>query len=169
MPKGQKPKPSVIKIAEGNRSKVALDKLGHDIKGKGHPRLPDHLSSAERRLFLDVLDALPVTLLSRADEAVLERFAVNYARWREVQRVIVKSGLLVQSPNGPIRNPLLVVQDKAERAMHAAGEVLGLSPVARARLASPENSGDEDPMELLLGPDGDPAGAWATRPPNKRH
>ena len=167
MPKGQKPKPSVIKIAEGNRSKVATDKLGHDLQAKGFPRLPEHLSSAEKRIWLDVIGALPVSLLSRADENVLERFAVNYARWRDIQKTIVKSGLLIGSPQGPIRNPLLVVQDKSERAMHAAGEVLGLSPVSRARLANPQNTGEEDPMSLLLGEDGDPSGAWATPPKGK--
>ena len=132
-------------------------------------RLPEHLSAPERRLWLDVLAALPRGLLSLADEQAMERFAVAYARWRDIQRMIAKSGFLVQSPQGPIRNPLLLVQKEAERGMHLAGEVLGLSPVARARLASKDNTGEEDPMALLLGMDGDPNGAWATPPKAERH
>ncbi|MGC4026245.1 MAG: phage terminase small subunit P27 family [Mesorhizobium sp.] len=160
--KGRPPKPSTIKIAEGNRRKIRADNIRQDIKGNGFPRLPKHLSSDEQCLWLDVIDALPVNLLSRADEAVLERFAVNWARWRTVQNTIVKTGLLVNSPQGPVRNPLLIVQEKAAREMHAAGEVIGLSPVARARLASTDQDGEEDPMALLLGMDGDPNGAWST-------
>ena len=41
--------------------------------------------------------------------------------------------------------------------MHLAGSDIGLSPAARARLTNVENALD-DPMELLLGMDGDPAG-----------
>jgi P27 family predicted phage terminase small subunit len=165
--KGRKPKPSVIKQMEGNRSKIARADMAHDLDAPGKPRLPDHLTAAERQIWLDVVAALPPSLLRLADESILERFAVSYARWRDIQRIIVKSGLLVQSPQGPIRNPLLVVQKEAARDMHLAGEVMGLSPVARARLASKDNDGDEDPMALLLGMDGDPAGAWATPPRRK--
>ena len=40
------------------------------------------------------------------------------------------------------------------------GNELGLSPAARARL-SVEPEKPQDPMELLLGDDMDPAGAWS--------
>lgn len=159
MPKGQKPKPTQIKIAEGNRSKVAKDQLRPDTPGLGRPRVPMHLSAEERRLWADVVRSLPPTLLTMADEAVLERFAIYWARFREAGKMIAKTGLMVQSPNGPIRNPLLVVQNACSKEMHAAGSEIGLSPVARARMAG-AGSEEDDPMELLLG--GDDDGAWMT-------
>lgn len=161
MPKGQKPKPSQIKILEGNRSKVAVANLGPDLRGISSPRVPLHLSADERKLWADVVASLPVGLLSRADETILERFAVAWARFREAGRLIAKSGLLVQSPQGPIRNPLLVVQNACAKELHAAGSDLGLSPVARARMSQIGSEGD-DPMALLLGMEGDADGAWAT-------
>lgn len=209
--KGRRPKPTAIKLAEGNRRKVATAKLTNDVKGKGAPRVPDYLSPDEARIYRDVLAALPAGLLTRADESVIERYAVAYARWREVQRLLCEfdinsayrkknlpgrpgaqdgqpddsgapdddrgvsaaiaavSRYLVLTPQGLVRNPLLAIQDKAERAMHVAGEAIGLSPVARARLASPDNTGDDDPMALLLGMDGAPDGAWQTEPKGKGH
>ena len=161
--KGRPKKPSAIKIAEGNRMKVAKAQLKPDPRGIGRPQLPLHLTEVERRLWSDVVASLPIMLLSRADEAVLERMAVAWAEFREVQETIRKTGKLVQSPQGPARNPLLIVREKAAREMHLAGEVLGLSPVARARLTDIETA-EDDPMELLLGMDGDPAGAWSTLP-----
>jgi P27 family predicted phage terminase small subunit len=166
MPKGEIPKPSAIKIAEGNRRKVAKAQLKEDPRGKGRPELPPNLSALETQLWLNVVDSLPDGLLSRADEGALESFAREWATYREADEKIKKSGLLVQSPQGPIRNPLLVVRNYAVRNMISLGGVLGLSPVARARLAAP-GAGAEDPMELLLGMDGDPAGAWSTLPRTK--
>lgn len=159
--KGRPPKPSTVKAAEGNRGKYGKDRIKTDPSGIGTPQIPAHLTEVEQRLWAMVVASLPVGLLSRADEAVLERMAVAWAEFREVAPQIRQTGKLVQGPNGPIRNPLLIVREKAAREMHLAGEVLGLSPVARARLASSETAQD-DPMELLLGMDGDPGGAWST-------
>ena len=137
MPKGQKPKPKQIKIAEGNRRKVAIDKIPDEPKGIGVPRMPLHLSAEERKIWADIVASLPVGLLTRADELILERMAVATWRFRRTTAMIDKTGDLVQTPQGPMRNPLLVVQSTADKAMHAAGSELGLSPVARARLAAP--------------------------------
>jgi P27 family predicted phage terminase small subunit len=164
---GRPKKPTQIKILEGNRGKFAKASLKPDARGIGRPRMPAHLIPEEQELWQDVIASLPVGLLSRADEAALERMAVAWAEFREAQQMIRKTGKLVQSPQGPVRNPLFVIRNQASREMHLAGEVLGLSPVARARLAASETP-DDDPMALLLGPDDDPNGAWSTLPKTKQ-
>jgi P27 family predicted phage terminase small subunit len=160
-------KPTQIKILEGNRGKFAKASLKPDPRGIGQPRMAAHLTKKERELWQDVVASLPVGLLSRADEQALERMAVAWAEYRDAKETIRKTGKLVHSPQGPVRNPLFVIRNQAERAMHQAGEVLGLSPVARARLSAPDTAND-DPMALLLGPDGDPNGAWSTLPPRTK-
>lgn len=161
MPKGQKPKPIAIKKAEGNRSKVAKADLEDFVEGKGSPRVPMHLSAMERQLWAHIVQSLPDGLLSRADEMMLEKVAIYWARFRDVQRQIVATGLLIHSAQGAVRNPLLVVQNQCARELQAACSELGLSPVARARMTSFAAETD-DPMELLLG--GEEEGAWATAP-----
>jgi P27 family predicted phage terminase small subunit len=167
MTMGRPPKPKKIKILEGNRRKVAKAKINHDPQGIGQPREPVHLNPEEQRLWWEIVTSLPVGLLSRADETMLERMAVAWCRFRQVHATIEKTGLLVQSPMGPIRNPLLVVEKAAAVEMHSCGSELGLSPVARARLSAPDTV-NSDPMALLLGPDEDPNGAWSTLPKTKQ-
>lgn len=161
MPRGGRNKPNQLKLIEGNRSKVKQDRLTAEPPGLGYPREPDHLSPEELGLWRDVVRSLPLGLLTRADEGILERYAVAWARYREVGRIVAETGLMVMTRQGPIRNPLLAVQTAAAKEMHSAGAEIGLSPAARSRMSAPDAS-DTDPMELLLGPDGDPDGAWAT-------
>lgn len=158
---GRPPKPAKIKALEGNREKLGRARIRENPAALGLPRLPTHLSQEERRLWADVLASLPPKLLTRADEGVLERFAVAWAEFREVHATITRTGRLVQSANGPVRNPLLVVRNAAAKEMHLAGMEIGLSPVARARLTA-EDREEDDPMALLLGEDLDPNGAWST-------
>lgn len=119
------------------------------------------------RLWREVVASLPAGLLSRADEAALEQFAIEWATFREADDKVQSTGLLVSSPQGDIRNPLLMIRNQAGKAMMNLGMLLGLSPVARARLAVPASS-DADPMALLLGDDGNPDGAWSTAPRTKQ-
>lgn len=167
MPRGQKPKPKEIKVLEGNRSKIATAKLDEatEPKGVGLPRLPPDLDEIETQLWRDIVGSLPKSLLSRADDSMLERMAVAWARFRTTRKTIKTVGLLVNSPNGPIRNPLLVVLNATQKEMHACSSELGLSPVARARLTA-AGSEDEDPMALLLGMEDDAFAAPTTKTRN---
>jgi P27 family predicted phage terminase small subunit len=167
MPKGQTPKPSQIKRLEGNRRQRGLARITDDPQGVGWPQMPARLTEEEQRLWMKVVASLPVGLLTQADDSALETFAIEWAKMREADAMIKKTGLLVQSPVGPVRNPLLVVYNNAVKNMISLGTNLGLSPVARARLAAP-NAASDDPMELLLGPDEDPNGAWSTLPKTKQ-
>ena len=104
---------------------------------------------------------MPVDLLKRADTQVLERMAVAWAQFREATILISKGGLLTRRPTdgASIRNPLLAVSNMAAAEMHACGAALGLSPVARTRITTPERV-DEDPLRVLMGPNGK---AWSER------
>jgi P27 family predicted phage terminase small subunit len=164
---GRPPKPAQIKKLEGNRRKVARAALRDDPRGIGRPRLPAALDEAGQRLWLDVVASLPVGLLTAADNVTLQAFVREWQTYLAADAGIQKTGLLVQSPLGPIRNPLLTVRNYACRNMMALGGQLGLSPVARARLAAPGQA-EDDPMALLLGPDMDPDGAWSTLPKGTR-
>ncbi|THK37639.1 phage terminase small subunit P27 family [Ensifer sp. MPMI2T] len=150
MPRGPKPKSKIIKIAEGNRSKVGVHRIHDEPQGLGHPRMPPGMNELAEELWLDTVSSLPEGVLTRADEAALETFAVNWATFRQAREKLDMTGLLVQSPHGPIRNPLLVVMNNAAKLMMQSGAELGLTPAGRARLAHPERW-DTDPITLLLG------------------
>lgn len=153
-------KPSRLKMLEGNRSKVGKAMIFVDPPGKGHPQMPPDLSDLEQEMWVDIVASLPDGLLSRADNAILERFVTAWARFRAARILIRETGLLVTTQLGLVRNPVLVIEQAARKEMHASGGELGLSPVARARLASVDRW-DDDPMEQLL--DGEDDGAWNSR------
>jgi len=158
MPRGRKPKPKQIKEIEGNRSKVSKAQMAmEEPHGKGTPRMPPAMTSEEEELWLDIVASLPVGLLSRADENTIERAARYWAMFRQAADMVAKTGLMVRSNFGPVKNPALAIMHDAAKLLQVATSELGLSPVARARMVSPKNW-EDDPMTLLLG--GDDDGAW---------
>jgi P27 family predicted phage terminase small subunit len=164
MPRGRKPKPSIIKAQEGNRRKLGRDRITIDAPGIGRPRVPAHLTAEQRKIYIEIIASLPLGILSQADEIAIEFAAVSVVRKRRAEAMIARTGDLVQSPNGPIRNPLHVVVNHAQRAYMAAAAELGLTPAARARLGSMVDVDPDDPMALLLDMDSDEA--WST---GRRH
>ena len=86
--------------------------------------------------------------------------AVAWATFRLQTTILInQSGLLTRGQRGePVYNPLLRVRTAATEEMHACGQVLGLSPLARSRLTAPDQE-DTDPLSVLLGPHGK---AWGS-------
>ena len=150
-------KPAPIRELEGNRSKRDIPA---EIVTIGYPEPPDHLTPDQSDRWADIVRSLPDGFLTRADTQTLERMAIAWAQFREATRQINRSALLttsVKDPSMPVRNPLLLIQQKAAHMMHEAGITLGLSPLARTRLTQPETI-EADPLETLLGPHGK---AWS--------
>lgn len=159
---GRHAKPALVKQLEGNRSKVAQAALANTPKISRLPRVPEHLSDAEKVLWRDMVECMPFGLLSRVDEGALERYVVAWHRFRETAAML-RSGdepLVLETKMGFVRNPVLIANETASKEMQRAGAELGFSPAARARMTSPDFA-DDDPMAALLGGDG-PNGAWQT-------
>jgi P27 family predicted phage terminase small subunit len=140
-------KPALIRKLEGNRSRTPIPR---EIEPPGRPRCPAALTADEAGRWRDVVASLPVELLTRADEQVLERMAVAWACYRETSAMLRKSTLLVKGQFGnAVRSPLLIIRKQAAEEMEACGQSLGLSPVARTRIVALEER-DDDPMARLL-------------------
>jgi P27 family predicted phage terminase small subunit len=144
-------KPALIREAEGNPGKRPIPK--NELRGVGRAVAPAHLTPEQADRWRDIVDALPVALLTRADTQVLERMAVAWAEFRNAQMLINQSGLITRGQNNePVKNPLLTVRRHAAAEMQVCGIILGLSPVARTRLTTPlpEQTAD-DPLDILMG------------------
>ena len=165
MPRGgdHRSKSAVLKKREGDRRKVGRTKLEQQIerepKGCGKPKLPLHLTAAERLEFQHVLDTAPQAILTGADQRLIENYSVAAAAAREAADALARTGKLVQGRDGPITNPYWRIWRQAANDARMMGNELGLSPAARARL-SVEPEKPDDVMELLLGMDGD-NDAWS--------
>jgi P27 family predicted phage terminase small subunit len=138
---GRNRKPAAVKLAEGNRGKR---RIHPDLNAEGKPECPEYFTADQRLRWHRLIVVLPRKLLAAADGAIIERFIVSWQRFRDCEVMLQKTGMLVHTPTGPKRNPLLGIQLHCDRVMAGAGIELGLSPVARARLARPEHETDQD-------------------------
>ncbi|MCU4180673.1 phage terminase small subunit P27 family [Bosea sp. BH3] len=147
MTAGRPPKPSRIRRLEGNRGKRAIPA---SVESRGRPLMPDHLDDEQRGLWRQIEAGMPPGLLTLANSQAVERMTVAWSRFRECQRKIAALSMFSRGSTGQLAmSPLIRIQNLAAREMHLAGEALGLSPVARARISAPE-SVDNDPLALLL-------------------
>ena len=157
---GRKPIPSALKAAAGNKAKLGKARIKVDPKGVGKPTLPPGLSKDAKLLWAHIVASLPAEVLSRADDAALE----IYRQGMEPLSRGCRRGRQ-NRPAGPVgdkvrcRNPLLSVIAQAETIMLKAAAELGLTPAARARLATTAPPPD-DTMKVLMG-DELASGGWS--------
>lgn len=136
-PRGRPPKPSSIRILEGNRGKRPINTEEPQPPVKCPPKPPtvsaDPLADAEWRRIVPILDGLGI--LAEADMAALSAYCLLYSRWQQAEKRIQELGLLVKARNGsPCRNPMIVVAKDALNQMAGYIAEFGLSPVARTRI-----------------------------------
>ena len=163
MAMGRPPKPSALKAAEGNRAKKGRGRIKEDVRS-GLPVPPANLTRGELGLWRSIVAALPPNLLSGADLSVLERMVVAWARCRTIEKTLKLEGLMIATPQGRIRNPLVPILRDTHTEMHRCGSELGLTPAARARLPGANEPDTDDIMDALLGMDGNLDAAWWENP-----
>ncbi len=164
MAMGRPPKSSILKAVEGNRAKRGRGRIKEDVRGRGLPVPPSNLTKGELGLWSSIVAALPTALLSGADVSVLERMVVAWARCRTIEKTLKVEGLIVATPQGRIRNPLVSILKDTHTEMHRCGSELGLSPAARARLPGGNEPDTDDIMDALLGMDGNLDATWWEKP-----
>jgi P27 family predicted phage terminase small subunit len=146
MVKGRIPKPSKLRLIEGNRGHRPINQ--REAQPAVAPAVPDppaFLSDPVARAeWVRVASALhPVGLLSEADTAVLGAYCHSYARWRQAEDALRKMGatdsltgaLMIKTSKGtPIQNPLVGTANKAMQAMVRYAAEFGMTPAARSRI-----------------------------------
>ena len=157
-PRGRKPKPTHLKLVEGNRGKRALNK-DEPVPERALPSPPAFLSDAAKVEWGRVSEELyRLGLLSNIDRAILAAYCQTYGQWQAAETAIaamaekdpVFRGLVIETTNGNlIQNPLVGVanRSKADLARYAAE--IGMTPSARSRISTPASGQAEaqDPAQ----------------------
>lgn len=153
---GRKPKPTAVKILEGNPGKRKLnDKEPMPVKGM--PTYPVWLmpeAKKEWKRLAKILSEMGV--LTEVDRSAFAAYCQSYARWKEAQDHINTEGATYETENGMQRpNPYVAICNTEQRLMMSAASEFGLTPSARSRImvATGGHKDDEDEMEALLGGD----------------
>ncbi len=149
---GRKPKPTAVKILEGNPGKRKLNEHEPQPQRKAPP-CPKWLEAEakkEWRRLAKTLEAMGV--LTDADMAAFAGYCQAYARWKEAEERITDRGLVIRTPSGyPQQVPYISIAQQYLKLMQQFAEQFGLTPAARSRIIAGNGEGKAvDDLDELL-------------------
>lgn len=153
--RGRKPKPTALKLIEGNPGKRPI--TGSEPKPpSSQPTCPAHLSPTAKAEWKRIALSLnAIGLLTQVDRAALAAYCQAYGRWVEAERKLSETPTLLKMPSGYIQvSPWLTISNKQMELMARYMTELGLTPSARSRLSVQMPSGrkpwEVDPADQYL-------------------
>jgi len=141
---GRKPKPTLVKINEGNKGKNVL--VDNDLKLQPSkditpPPFLDKLAKDEwNRLVKDMTEQGIYTMW---DRATMSAYCMSYSEWLNAKEYVDAMGQTVPNSTGGFKlNPMITVmrQYRSDCVKYAA--ILGFNPSDRVRLKGAAPAGD---------------------------
>lgn len=156
MARGRPPKPTALKVLQGNPGKRRLPKADAAAPAPlvDVPKPPDWLGGWAVEAWEMVAPWVTVTgIMTKTDTHNLAAFCCAYERWRVGEEEVARVGITVIDQKGVIKkNPACTVINEALRQMATFGSALGLDPASRARLTGGgKTDKPENPFLLLKG------------------
>jgi P27 family predicted phage terminase small subunit len=143
MTRGAKPKPTHLKVIEGNPGKRRLNKR----EPRPDPAIPEAPEGLEGEALEEWGKVAPelyrLGVLSRLDKAVLAAYCHAYARYMAAERILAEmakrspqaKALMIQTTNGNwVQNPLVGTANQAAISMVRYAAELGMTPSARSKI-----------------------------------
>jgi P27 family predicted phage terminase small subunit len=148
---GRKPKPTYLKVLEGNPGHRPLNK-DEPKPAPVRPACPRHLSDEAKKEWRRIVPELEIVgLITRIDRAALAMYCEAWGRWLEAEEALRKYGVMVKSPSGfPMQSPYLAVANKAMEQMRGLLTEFGMSPASRTRISVQEPDDADPEFEALL-------------------
>jgi P27 family predicted phage terminase small subunit len=143
---GRTPKPTALKVLEGNPGKRALQP-DEFRPATQIPECPAHLIGEAKTEWDRITSELArYGMISEVDRGAMAMVCTLWARYVEAEEMIERAaraangtGLFVKSPNGyPIQSPWVAVSNKSIELYRAYIGEFGLSPSARVRVVPGE-------------------------------
>lgn len=153
--KGRKPKPTALKIIQGNPGKRPLNK--NEPKPKPiAPKCPAWLHKDAKREWKRIAPELErLGLLSVVDMAALATYCESWAQYKEAIEFIHKNGTVypIKDEDGKVKYlqqvPQVSIANKALLNIRTLCAEFGLTPGSRGRMSLPGQK-DEDAFEDFL-------------------
>ncbi len=150
--RGRKPKPTALKLLEGNPGKRPLNTKEPKPEKKA-PRCPSWLepeAKKEWKRMSKTLEAMGV--LTQVDGAAFAGYCQAYARWKEAEEFLSKHGTIFKTPSGYIQQvPQVSIAQTYLKVMKDFCSEFGLTPAARTRIQIDGDAGETgDPMDDIL-------------------
>lgn len=150
--RGRKPKPTALKILEGNPGKRPLNENEPKLQKKA-PKCPPWLepeAKKEWKRMAKTLEAIGV--LTQIDATAFAGYCQAYARWKEAEEFLTKHGTIFKTPSGYIQQvPQVSIAQTYLKVMKDFCSEFGLTPAARSRIrVDMQEKAKDDPMAELL-------------------
>lgn len=135
--RGRIPKPTAVKILEGNPGKRAINHaepmLPEDV-----PDCPGHLEGEARvEWFRLVLPLHESGVLMTVDRGALAAYCQAWSRWVDAEEKLKTTPILMKTPSGYIQqNPWLGIANKQMELMGRYMSELGITPASRSRVVT---------------------------------
>lgn len=165
--KGRKPKPTHLKLLDGEKHKERINKKEPKPK-PGKFRCPSHIVGEARRAWGVLMPRLETLgLLTEIDGQAFEGLCQVYGRWVEAEVELAKTNPVMRGkkiikikdkdgneiekevPGGYFQNPYLAVANRAWEQMMKAFAEFGLTPSSRSRITVGGPPGDGGIEELI--------------------
>lgn len=133
---GRKPKPTALKILQGNPGKRALNKNEMKVRGDLKSNPPSYMSAECAKVWRETVAAMPKGILKKLDTSVLESFVSSYTEFRRLH-VLLQDGTqdLLGTERGAMKaNPLFTAKHKAQMTMLRTAVEMGMTPSSRSRI-----------------------------------
>jgi P27 family predicted phage terminase small subunit len=146
--RGPQPKPTQLKLIEGNPGKRPINT--NEVKPVGALRKPAHITGTIGDEWDRVISAMPPGFYTEADVPVLTIYCEALVMRRNALAIVAKpkeegGGLVVKGSAGQdAAHPMIAVAKGQAEIILRAADRLGMSPAARTRLDAPD---EEDPDE----------------------
>lgn len=150
--RGRKPKPTALKVLEGNPGKRPLNTDEPKPKKKA-PKCPSWLEPEAKKEWRSMSKTLEqIGVLTQVDGAAFAGYCQAYARWKEAEEFLTKNGTIFKTPSGYIQQvPQVSISQTYLKIMKNFCSEFGLTPSARTRIkADTETGKSDDPMEDIL-------------------
>lgn len=152
--RGRKPKPTALKVLEGNPGKRKLNDR-EPVPPKGDVRCLSWLMPEAKKEWKRLAPSLETMgVLTMADLTAFAGYCQAFARWKEAEEFITQHGSIFKTPSGYVQQvPQVSIAQQNLKIMQSFCTEFGLTPATRARIIAagggPEDAA-EDPMERLL-------------------
>ena len=152
--RGRKPKPTAIKLLEGNPGRRPLNE--HEpVPPKATIKCPAWLEPEAKKEWKRLAPALEsMGVLTSVDISAFAGYCQAYARWKEAEEFITQHGSIFQTPSGYVQQvPQVSIAQQNLKIMQSFCTEFGLTPATRSRIVANGNEGkndDDDMMEQLL-------------------
>ena len=160
MPTGRPPKPTNLRVLEGNPGKRPLNTNEPKPRAsKSIPAPPSTLGRDGKREWRRLAKELSrMNLLTQLDLTLFHMYCQAYDRWWDASREVKKNGMVVLTPNGyQMQSPYLSIANRAMEQMEKYLAHFGMSPASRTRVGvdptgTDGGSGSNPVREFLYGP-----------------